>query len=181
LCLELGVHRLGFVLAPSPRQVSLQRLDQLLARLPAGQAWVAVTVDASLELLEALLDRGCPFLQFHGREDPSTWVPFQGRAGLMQALRLSAPESLQRGSKFADELLLDGPGQGRTFPWEWLDEFRPRQPFWLAGGLTPENLPEAVARVRPFGVDVSSGVESQPGQKDPFKLRRWMEIVKSCR
>ena len=176
--MQLGVDRLGFVLAPSPRQLSLEHLDDLLKRVPAEQAWVAVTVNAPPELLEALLQRGCRYLQLHGQEQPADWADFVGRAQIMRALRLQArPQPPWHG----DELLFDGPGQGRTFPWEWLTSPRPPLPFWLAGGLTPDNLKAAIAEVRPLGVDVSSGVESRPGEKDPGKIRQWMEIVRTCR
>lgn len=179
LCQELGADRLGFVLAPSSRQVSLPQLDLLLKELRPGQAWVAVVVDASAWLLQELLQRGCPYFQFHGQESPEQCRYWGRFTRVMKALRVCSPEDLV-GSWPAQELLLDGarPGQGQVFDWAWVRGNRPSQPFFLAGGLTPENVEAAIAKVQPYGVDVSSGVEESPGQKDPERLKLWMQRVR---
>jgi len=173
LCLELGVERLGFVFAPSPRQLTLEQLDAML-RL-GSFFWSAVLVDAQPALIDALLERGCPCLQFHGQETSRDLAPYRGRAHLVKALRVSHPDHL-RPDYPVDEYLLDGarPGYGQPFEWSWLRQHRPARPFYLAGGLTPENVAQAIAEVAPLGVDVSSGVEEAPGHKCADKLRRFV-------
>jgi len=178
LCLELGVDRLGFVLAPSSRQIDLQQLDALLALGPFF--WSAVLVDAQPHLVQALLERGCPCLQFHGSESVEQLQGYRGRAHLVKALRVGHPDHLQADYP-VDEYLLDGarPGHGLPFEWGWLSQHSPNRPFYLAGGLTPENVAEAIARVAPLGVDVSSGVEEAPGHKCEHKLRRFVANVRA--
>lgn len=170
------------MLAPSPRQVSLQQLDALLAVVPPGYPWVAVVVDPNQELMQALLDRKCPRVQFHGQESAEVCQRWSSFTGVMKALKVSRPEDLADCHLFAPvELLLDGPrpGQGQTFDWNWLLYDRPPQPFFLAGGLNPENVGQALEQVDPFGVDVSSGVESEPGKKDGKLLQAFVERVRS--
>lgn len=181
LCAQLGVHRFGFVLAPSSRQLTLQQLDELLPCLPPGSEWVAVLVDAPATLIEALLERNCPRLQLHGQESPEECRRWRGRAAVTRALRVDSEQVLSQTDPFvdaADELLLDGarPGHGEAFAWEWLRQ-RPPLPFFLAGGLHPGNVQEAVRQARPWGVDVSSGVEQAPGIKCPERLRSFMERI----
>lgn len=182
-CLEHNVDRLGFVLAPSPRQLRLDQLDDLLRALPPGYPWVAVLVDAEPALIEDLLERGCRHLQFHGTEEPEWCARWRPRATVIKALRLHSAADLASVARFdeaVDELLLDGPrpGAGETFDWNWLAQ-RPRLPFFLAGGLGPGNVEQAVRQVRPWGVDVSSGVEQGAGLKDPEKIRLFVERTRS--
>ena len=178
LCLELGVDRLGFVFAPSSRQINFQQLDSLLDL--GSFFWSAVLVDAQPQVVQALLERGCSCLQFHGAESAEQVRIYQGRAHLVKALRIGHPEHL-RVDYPVDEYLLDGarPGHGLPFDWNWLSQHRPQRPFYLAGGLVPENVAEAIARVAPLGVDVSSGVEEAPGHKCEHKLRRFMANVRA--
>ncbi|MBS2039521.1 phosphoribosylanthranilate isomerase [bacterium] len=178
LCLELGVNRLGFVLAPSSRRLDLQQLDRLIQS--SSFFWSAVLVDPQPALVEELLDRGCPCLQFHGQESDQFLRAYAGRARIVKALRVSQPDHLKV-DLAADEYLLDGarPGHGQPFEWAWLHQHRPPRPFYLAGGLNPDNVAQAIATVRPLGVDVSSGVEESAGQKCPRLLRRFVEAVRS--
>jgi phosphoribosylanthranilate isomerase len=178
LCLELGVHRLGFVFAPSPRQISLAQLDSLLKRGPFF--WSAVLVDPDPELVDELLARQCPCLQFHGGEGSDFLESYRGRAHIVKALRVSQPEHLEIDLP-TDEYLLDGarPGHGQPFDWAWVVKRRPNRPFYLAGGLTPENVARAIACVAPLGVDVSSGVEEGPGRKSEALLRAFVHRVRS--
>lgn len=181
--MELAVDRLGFVLAPSTRQLTLSRLDELLREVPPSLNWVAVLVDPTESLIEALLERGCRTLQFHGAESPEFCRRFLDRACVVKAFRLRSASDLERLLPYRScvhELLLDGasPGAGQPFSWDWLQQ-RPPLPFYLAGGLCAENVEQAVRQLRPEGVDVSSGVESQPGHKDPDRLRRFVERTRS--
>lgn len=173
----MGVDRLGFVFAPSPRQISLSQLDSLLQRGPFF--WSAVLVDAETSFIEELLARGCPCLQFHGSESAKVLETYRGRAQVVKALRISQPEDLEADLP-ADEYLLDGarPGHGQPFQWSWLQQRRPRLPFFLAGGLHPDNVAEAIREVAPQGVDVSSGVEEAHGVKCPKRLREFVRRVR---
>ena len=179
LCLQLGVDRLGFVLAPSPRRLELSDLDRLLSLGPFF--WSAVLVDPERWLVEELLARDCPCLQFHGAEDDQLLRLYAGRARIVKALRVSCPEDLEA-QVAADEYLLDGPrpGQGQVFDWDWVQRRRPPRPFFLAGGLNPGNVVQAIHVTRPLGVDVSSGVEQAPGVKCPALLRRFVAAVRGC-
>lgn len=165
------------MLAPSPRQLSLEQLDRLL---PLSGCWSAVLVDPSPGLVEDLLARGCPCLQFHGQETPDFCQQFRGRARLVKALRISSPDQLHVDYP-VDEYLLDGPrpGQGQTFQWSWVHGQPVNRPFFLAGGLHPGNVEEAIRQTCPLGVDVSSGVEERPGCKDPQKLRDFVGRVRA--
>ena len=180
LCLQLGVHRLGFVLAPSPRQITLAQLDLLLRRGPFF--WSAVLVDPSPQLVEELLARECPCLQFHGAEQADLLESYRGKSRIVKALRISHPDHLAVELP-ADEYLLDGarPGHGQPFEWTWVRDRRPARPFFLAGGLTPENVAEAIACVAPLGVDVSSGVEEAPGHKSEARLKSFVRNVLATR
>lgn len=163
--------------APSPRQISLSQLDSLLQR--GRFFWSAVLVDAETSFIEELLARGCPCLQFHGSESAQVLETYRGRAQVVKALRISQPEDLEADLP-ADEYLLDGarPGHGQPFQWSWLKQRRPCLPFFLAGGLHPDNVAEAIREVAPQGVDVSSGVEEAQGVKCPKRLREFVRRVR---
>lgn len=181
-CLELGIDRLGFVLAPSPRRLELSQLELLLKRIPAGTHWSAVVVDADEALLQALLERGCSSLQFHGQESAEHCLRWSQRAHLVKAFSVRQPGDLEPVQAWpAQEVLLDGPrpGAGQPFDWSWLHRSLSR-PYWLAGGLNPDNVEAALQSARPLGVDVSSGVEQAPGCKDRGRLRRFVEKVRAC-
>jgi phosphoribosylanthranilate isomerase len=177
LCLELGVERLGFVLAPSKRRVELSQLEELA---PSAGGWTAVLVDPGDQLVEAVLGLGCGWLQFHGQESPADCARWRGRARVVKALKLDHRSRLEAVSAYADavdELLFDAPqpGQGQTFDWSWLAAQTFPLPFFLAGGLHADNVERAIRLTRPAGVDVSSGVEAAPGLKCEHKLRRFVE------
>lgn len=181
-CLDLGVTRVGFVLAPSPRQLTMGQLDTLLEVLPPAFPWVAVLVDPTPELIQQLLDRQCPVLQMHGQESAEFCARWRGRARVVKALRLASATDLQRCQDYdVDEFLLDGPrpGHGQVFDWTWIDQGRPQQDFYLAGGLDSSNVQPAILQVRPRGVDVSSGVEERPGVKDFSKLKAFVERARN--
>jgi phosphoribosylanthranilate isomerase len=180
-CLEFGVDRLGFVLAPSPRQVSLSQLDELLKLLPPGCHWSAVLVNADEGLLQALLERGCGSVQFHGDESAEWCRRWSTQTHIVKAFSIGSAHDLARIESWpTQEVLLDGPrpGSGQPFSWQWLQP-PPGRPFWLAGGLNPDNVEAALRVVRPLGVDVSSGVESAPSCKCRDRLQRFVERVRA--
>ena len=125
-------------------------------------------------------------LQFHGDESPGFCRKFG--AQIIKAIRVKDEESLRRAGEYdVDALLLDTytadqrGGTGRAFDWSLAVKARRmlRTPIILSGGLTPENVAEAIRKVRPYAVDVASGVESKPGRKDPKKMRQFIEAVRA--
>jgi phosphoribosylanthranilate isomerase len=185
---EAGADMLGFNFCEqSPRYLTVPAAKEISRLLPAFVIRVGVFVNAPKEkVAHAINECGLSLLQFHGDEPPEFCTQF----GLMsmKAFRIRDAESLRALPKFStDAWLLDAyspearGGTGATFNWELALEARKLgKPVFLAGGLTPENVADAVRRVRPFGVDVASGVESAPGKKDPAKVRAFIEAVRSA-
>lgn len=192
--IEAGADMVGFVsFPPSPRHVEIGRLAEL-ANLARGRVDIVIlTVDASDELLEKLVTAARPdWLQFHGKESPEQVASVRSRLGIpvMKAIGVSSAEDLETAERYAgivDRLLLDAKpprdatrpgGLGETFDWTLLQDHPLQTPFLLSGGLNLTNLSEAIRMVRPFGVDVSSGVESAKGVKDETLVRRFVEIAR---
>ena len=170
----------------SPRHVVPAQAAEIARALPPFVLKVGVFVNPTeAQVLEAVAACGLNLLQFHGDEDSAFCTQF----GVMsvKALRVRDAESLQTLANFdTDAFLLDAyskaglGGTGEKFNWELavaVQKFG--KPIFLAGGLTPENVADAVRQVRPFAVDVSSGVESAPGKKDAAKVRAFIAAVKT--
>jgi len=183
-----GADALGFnFYEKSPRHVSLSVAADISRQLGPVVMRVGVFVNAPEELIaRAVGECGLSLLQFHGDEPPEFCTSF----GLMsmKAIRVKDAETLKVLEKFpTDAFLLDAwspearGGTGTIFNWDLAIEAKKLgKPFFLAGGLTPENVADAVRRVRPFGVDVASGVESSPGKKDPAKMQAFIKAVQSA-
>jgi phosphoribosylanthranilate isomerase len=170
----------------SPRFLSLHTAAEISRALPPFVLRVGVFVNPEpTQVMEAISACGLNLLQFHGDEDSDFCTQF----GLMsvKALRVRDEESLQSLMNFnTDAFLLDAfsksglGGTGEKFNWDLAVEAQKfGKPIFLAGGLTPENVAAAVAKVRPFAVDVSSGVESAPGKKDTAKVKAFIVAAKS--
>jgi len=184
---EAGADILGFVFHPaSPRFVSVEVAARIIRELPAFVVKAGVFVDAPAELvIRAIGDCSLNLLQFHGREAPDYCAQF----GLMcmKAFRVKDARSLEGLVEYQTEAwLLDAyapdkeGGTGETFNWDLAREAQKfGRPIFLAGGLTCANVAAAVARVRPYGVDVSSGVEASPGHKDHDKVRAFIRAAKT--
>ncbi len=185
---EAGADALGFnFYDKSPRFVSLKTAAEISKQLPPFVMRVGVFVNAPEEfVLRALSGAGLTMLQFHGDEPPEFCAQF----GLMsmKAFRIRDAESLKELPKYqTDAYLLDAfspearGGTGKKFNWKLAIEAQKfGKPVFLAGGLTPENVADAVRKVRPFGVDVASGVESAPGKKDAAKVRAFITAVRAA-
>lgn len=179
---EAGADLIGFMFyEPSPRCVSIKTAAAIARELPPHVVKVGVFVDPEEDLVvRAIQHCGVSLLQFHGAEPPGFCTQFGIMS--MKAFRIRDESSLQALRDYpTDAWLLDAftPGRqggtGETFDWGLaLKAIKLGRPVFLAGGLTPENISEAVRVVRPYGVDVSSGVESVPGRKDPDKVRRFI-------
>ena len=183
---DAGADALGFMFyAPSPRNVNFDVAAEIIRQLPPFVAKVGVFVNpAEDEVRRAIAECGLDTLQFHGEETPE----FCRRFGLktMKAFRVRDAESLRQTDAYANEAwLLDSyvagqlGGTGARFNWDLATEAARGHTVLLAGGLTPENAAEAVRKVRPYGLDVSSGVESAPGRKDAAKVRAFIAAAKS--
>jgi phosphoribosylanthranilate isomerase len=184
---EAGADALGFMFyEPSPRNISIEAAAGVIRRLPPFVMKVGVFVNAAEDLvLRAIRECGLNLLQFHGDETPEYCLQF----GLMsiKAFRIRDAASLQALLKYnTDAWLLDAytpdkpGGTGETFNWDLALEAQGwGRPIFLAGGLNPGNVAEAVRRARPYGVDVSSGVEAAPGRKDLAKVIAFIRAAKS--
>ena len=170
----------------SPRFVTLDTAAAISYALPPQIVRVGVFVNPSeSDVTEAIAVCGLTILQFHGDEAPEFCAQFPLMT--MKAFRVKDAESLQALAEYrTDAWLLDAyspaalGGTGERFNWDLAIEAQKLgRPIFLAGGLTPENVAEAVRRVQPFGVDVSSGVESAPGKKDAAKVRAFIAAAKS--
>ena len=171
----------------SPRHVTLAQAAEIARALPPFVLKVGVFVNPDeAQVMEAIAACGLNLLQFHGDEDSVFCTQF----GVMslKALRVRDSESLQTlGNFHTDAFLLDAyskgglGGTGEKFNWDLAVAAQKfGKPIFLAGGLTPENVADAVKQVRPFAVDVSSGVEAAPGKKDAAKVRAFIQAAKAA-
>lgn len=185
---EAGADMIGLMFyEPSPRFVTLETAREISRALPPYVLKVGVFVNPDPAFVaRAIAGCGLGLLQFHGDETSDFCTQF----GLLslKALRLRDAESLKMMDQFkTSAFLLDAysagapGGTGETFNWNLAVAAQKfGQPIFLAGGLTPENIGDAVKKVRPFAVDVSSGVESAPGRKDPEKMRAFIKAVRNA-
>lgn len=180
-----GADAIGLVFyPPSPRAVDMATAAAIRAALPPFVTAVGLFVNAQTSTVSQAVEQvGLDCLQFHGDETPERCaeaaMPYIKAARVAPGLDLGALARRYRGAR---ALLLDTPdeklwgGSGRTFDWDLVPAAL-AVPVVLAGGLTPENVGEAVRRLRPFAVDVSGGVEASPGMKDPEKIAKFIDEV----
>jgi phosphoribosylanthranilate isomerase len=185
---DYGAHALGFILVPeSPRFISdVDRLFETVRSVPPFVGRVGVLRDAA-SLQELPFEESDELFDTFQLYDTTFW-PANGEARLVFAVRVSDRASLDAIDPTIewDAILLDTyhkdklGGSGETFNWDLAVEAKERfgRPIILAGGLTPENVGDAIATVRPYAVDVSSGVEAEPGRKDHAKLRAFIRAVR---
>ncbi|MCX7918536.1 MAG: phosphoribosylanthranilate isomerase [bacterium] len=183
---ELGADALGFIFSKSPRRIDAEIATEIIKQLPPFITTVGVFVNESAEVVKHIASV-CRLnvLQFHGDELPEYCSQF-GRK-VIKSFRVKNPDDLSMlpGYKgIVSAYLLDSRvkgkrgGTGETFDWELAKIALPYGRVILAGGLTPENVAEAIQAVNPYAVDVSTGVESSPGKKDFEKMRRFIEAVR---
>jgi len=190
-----GADMVGFNFFPaSPRAVTIKRAAELAARVPEGVIKVALSVDADDELLRDIAENAdVDMMQLHGHETAERVVEVRRRFGLevMKALPISDAADVRHAHAYetvADSLLLDAkPPKGATrpggnaiaFDWRLIVGEKWTKPWLLAGGLTPENVAEAIAVSGARAVDVSTGVEDAPGIKSADKIRRFIAAAKA--
>jgi phosphoribosylanthranilate isomerase len=192
---EGGAAYLGFVFyKPSPRAISTAKAAQLCAAVPPGVRRVALFVDAEDDAIGAVLDVApIDILQFHGEESPDRVAEAKARFGrpIMKAIAIAAPDDVFAAARYeavADMLLFDAKpprrgdalpgGNGLAFDWHLIAGHQWCRPWMLSGGLTAALLPEAVRISGASAVDVSSGVERRPGDKDPDKIRAFLDVAR---
>jgi phosphoribosylanthranilate isomerase len=196
VALESGADLVGFVFfPPSPRHISFDTAQALSARVNGRAGKVALSVNADDALLDAVVTALRPdLLQLHGREPPDRVTALKRRYGLpvMKAIPVETGADLAAIRPYvgvADSLIFDARapraatrpgGLGRRFDWELLRNIDRTVPFMLSGGLDAENVGEALRITRAEGVDVSSGVERAPGQKDPDKIRAFIRAARDA-
>jgi len=188
VAVEARADVLGFVFyKKSPRRMTIDAAAAVSKQLPGFVMRAGVFVNAlEAEVHRAIGECGLNLLQFHGDEPPEYCLQF----GLMsmKAFRMRDAGTLKEMSPYqTNAWLLDAyspeaaGGTGEKFNWDLAVEAQKfGKPIFLAGGLTPENVAAAVRKVRPFGVDVSSGVEISPGKKDPAKVRAFINAAKAA-
>ena len=171
----------------SPRHVTLAKATEISRALPPFVLRVGVFVNPEeAQVMEAITACGLNLLQFHGDETSAFCTQFGEMS--VKALRVQNAESLPALANYhTDAFLLDAyskagfGGTGERFNWELaIEAHKFGKPIFLAGGLTPENVATAVKQVRPFAVDVSSGVESAPGKKDAAKVQSFIQAVRNA-
>ena len=190
--LEAGADFVGLVFHPaSPRHLEIEVAAYLSSYVPAGVCVTGLFVDPTDETLRQTLENvRIDLLQLHGQETPARVGEIKAKFDkpIIKALPVATRDDLKASDAqtAADWLLFDAKGtpdmpggNGLPFDWTLLEDFQSPRPWLLAGGLTPENVAEAVRRLRPPAVDVSSGVESGRGVKDAGKIRAFIEAVKN--
>lgn len=191
-----GAGYIGLVFfAKSPRNIGLVDAAALADLARGRTRIVALLVDADDGAIADIVANVRPdVLQLHGAETPERVAAIKRKFGLpvIKALKVATAEDAKAAFRFnaADIILFDAAppkdaampgGHGATFDWSLLASVRGRLPFMLSGGLTPENVTDAIARTGAAAVDVSSGVESAPGVKDPERIRRFLQAVKASK
>lgn len=182
---ELGADAVGFVFAESPRQIDVARARQICEDLPPFLIRVGLFVDSDPGMVrDVARDVPLDVVQLHGDETPQFCASLMDLR-VIKAFRIGDPMDLEEISRFrtVHSVLLDAKvegvhgGTGLSFPWEWLASWKAPKPWILAGGLNADNVREAVLRLKPYAVDVSSGVEIGPGLKSMDKMRHFMEVL----
>jgi phosphoribosylanthranilate isomerase len=202
LAVEAGADALGFVFAPSPRRVTVEQVAAIVADLSGPVEKIGVFVDAPFDVVQAAV-RSCRLTGVQLHSDAGPELPAQLRARFGSGLRILrvvhfGPEAMGNAAAIAGDINIDAVlvdsrtptavgGTGVAFDWaeaaKTLFKNGDAGPtrFVAAGGLNPENVAEAIATLRPWGVDVVSGVEAAPGRKDPRKIRAFISNARAAR
>lgn len=185
---EAGANALGFIFAPSKRRISVSTAQQIIRELPPHMERIGVFLDATPDEIRRVLDE-VPLtgIQMHGSESPAEIcrdLPGSRRDSLFKIKTIIADDGFKvPAGEGVDAFLLDsGAGSGKVFDWQTARARTKNcsKRIILAGGLTPENVNHALRTMRPWGVDVVSGVESEPGRKDGEKLKAFIAAVRKA-
>ena len=184
LSVALGADALGFIFAPSPRQVAVNVVRDIVRRLPPEILTIGVFRNELPQRVAKIVnDCGLRGAQLHGRETPDQSQWLKERIPVVIKAFVGGDPAIRHAEEHgADAILLDStsPGSGKVFDWRVAEDAPTGLPILLAGGLTPENVADAIHKVHPFGVDAVTGLESEPGKKDPRKLRLFIANAKAA-
>ncbi len=188
---QLGATMLGLICVPaSPRYVTSEQIRRILQDLPISIQTIGVFANASLDqIYQTVVETGLTGVQLHGHESPDFCDRLRQmlpETELIKALRIQSQATLVQTQDYfnqVDVLLLDAyhpqqlGGTGQTLDWQSLQQFNPPCSWFLAGGLTPNNIQDALQQLKPDGIDLSSGVERSPGDKDLAKVRLLFQVI----
>jgi phosphoribosylanthranilate isomerase len=195
VAIDAGADMVGFMhFVRSPRHVTIERLGTLISEARGRIETCVVLVNPDNSCVAEVAALGPDWIQLHGPETPHRVEAIRAVAGveIMKVLPIGSADDVTYVASFvdvADRILLDAKppkgadrpgGLGETFDWELLKALDPSIPFMLSGGLTPQTVAEAIKTVRPYGVDVSSGVESAPGVKDKQLIEAFIRNARSA-
>lgn len=186
--IDAGADMIGFVHFPkSPRHVTLERAAELKKRVPAHVKTVVVTVNPDDRLVDDIVSIVHPdYIQLHGNESAIRVAEIQAKIKVIKAVPVERPSDITEMA--CDMLMFDAKppkgaelpgGNGISFDWKMLKGFKTERPWILSGGLTPENVTEAIRLSGAKIVDVSSGVEREPGVKDPAKIEAFIKAARA--
>ncbi len=182
LAAGLGASAIGLTFAASPRQVGVEHARDIVRRIPPEVLSVGVFRNQPKETVVDTANRvGLRAVQLHGSETPeqTRWIS-ERTSAVIKAFAIDDPALTADHDYGPHRLLIDAPtpGGGELFDWRELADKTLGRRYILAGGLTPDNVGRALRELKPWGVDVASGVEARPGRKDPAKLRRFLVAVR---
>jgi phosphoribosylanthranilate isomerase len=195
VAIEAGADMVGFMhFVRSPRHVTIEEVASLISEARGRVQTCVVLVNPDNSCVAEIAALGPDWIQLHGPETPHRVEAIRAEAGveIMKALPIGGPEDVAHVAAFAqiaDRILLDAKppkgadrpgGLGESFDWSLLKALDPGLDFMLSGGLTPDNVAEAIRTVRPFGVDVSSGVETAPGVKDKRLIEAFIRNARAA-
>jgi len=184
LAVALGADAVGFIFAPSVRQIAVQKVYDITRRLPPEILTVGVFRDELPQrVIDMTLAAGLRAAQLHGHETPEDVAAVSRHIRTVIKAVPAGSADAANAHLFGTRMILvdaPAPGSGKVFDWSLVGEVPGGLDVILAGGLTPENVAAGIAQVDPWGVDVSSGVESSPGVKDPIKLKRFIESARAA-
>lgn len=187
MCVDAGVDAIGLNFVPeSPRVIDRSMAREIVRAVGSRTLVVAVVANCPESEIRSLLsETGAACVQFHGDEDPSALIPFLPHA--YKAIRVRNAGDIAKADEYAGNYILVDAyspaargGTGTTFSWDLAVPLAKRRKLSLAGGLTPDNVADAVRLVRPFCVDVASGVEASPGKKDETLVRAFIANAKNA-
>jgi len=187
---DLGVDFLGFVFSEkSPRQIKIKDAIAIIKSLPSSVSTVGLFVDQEELAVKMIFDKcRLDYFQFHGGESPDYCERIKEKGKVIKAFRIKEERSIEDLANYDVEMyLLDAynedkfGGTGAVFNWDLAVKAKKYdRPIIIAGGLNPENVVRALQKVRPYGVDVSSGVEKSPGKKDAQLMKKFIQQVRSA-
>ena len=185
LAVAMGADAVGFIFAPSPRQVTHQTAFDITRRLPPEILTVGVfRDDAPSRVLDIAGRAGVKAIQLHGHESPEDAHAIARQFPRVYKAFSAGSDAVRRAREYpGDIVMVDSPsggGSGDVFDWGLIDDVPEGLRILLAGGLHPDNVALAVAKVRPWGVDVNTGVEASHGRKDPMKVKSFIAAARAA-